>query len=129
MVGARDIKISKIIPSFVDNGTTTKGREAENWKDSFAHLATVEYHTIRSSRIRMGNLDIATDDYFKREGWSLTNLGRSVISQLWSNDVSQPSRLGIAFSQDQTAGNISGDWRKRAARQEPQRRVNINRQG
>lgn len=79
ILAARTIKISKIMPSFLDNRITTKGREAQHLKDSFAHLATVEYHTFRSSRIRMGNLDISTNDYFRREGWSLTNLGRLVI--------------------------------------------------
>ena len=37
--------------------------------------------------------------------------------------------LGIAFSSDQMAENISGDWGIRAARQEPQKGANIDRQG
>ena len=90
LLGARTIKISKIMPTFLDNRIATKGREAEYFRDSFAHLATVEYHTFRSSRIRMGSLDVATSDYFRREGWCLTNLGRFVIFQLWSCNVSQP---------------------------------------
>ena len=32
--------------------------------------------SIRTSRIRMGDLDVATTDYFRREGWNLS-LGRS----------------------------------------------------
>jgi hypothetical protein len=77
ILGARNIKISKIMPSLFENETTTEGRgEAESLRDSFAHLATVEYHTIRTSRIRMGELDVATNDYFRKEGWSLTSLGR-----------------------------------------------------
>ena len=76
ILGARNTKISKIMPSLLDNGTTTEGREAGNSRDSFAHLPTVEYHTTRTSRIRMGKLDVATSDYFRREGWSLTSLGR-----------------------------------------------------
>jgi len=90
LLGARTIKISKIMPTFLDNRITTKGREAEYLRDSFAHLATVEYHTFRSSRIRMGSLNVATSDYFRREGWSLTTLGRSVIFKLWGrNNISQ----------------------------------------
>ena len=77
LLEARTIKISKIVPSFLDN--RTKGGEAQDMRDSFAHLATVEYHTFRSSRIRMGSLDVATNDYFRREGWSLKTLGRLVI--------------------------------------------------
>ena len=73
ILAARSIKISKIMPCVLDNRIT---REAQDLKDSFAHLATVEYHTFRDSRIRMGSLDISTNDYFRREGWSLTNLGR-----------------------------------------------------
>jgi len=112
-LGARNIKISKIMPSLFDNGTTIEGREAENLRDSFAHLATVEYHTIRTSRIRIGNLDVATNDYFRREGWSLTSLGRSVwFFLISSRNVSQPHRLGIGFSPDQTEENISGNWGK-----------------
>jgi hypothetical protein len=43
--GARNIKISRMVPSLsFDNETTTKGGEAENLRDSFAHLATVKYH-------------------------------------------------------------------------------------
>ncbi|KIM49873.1 hypothetical protein M413DRAFT_439002 [Hebeloma cylindrosporum] len=72
ILGARTMKISKIIPSFSD-------REAQRSRDSFAHLATIEYHTIRSSRIRMGGLDVATNDYFRREGWGLTTLGRDRV--------------------------------------------------
>ena len=78
LLGAQSIKISKIMPSFFDNRTTTKGSEAQYLKDSFAHLATVEYHMFHSSRLMMGSLDIATNDYFRREAWSLTNLGRLV---------------------------------------------------
>jgi len=79
ILSARKIKILKIMPSLFDNGGTTEGREAENMRDSFAHLATVEYHTFRSSRIKMGNLDVATNDYFRNEGWSLRSIGRLVF--------------------------------------------------
>ncbi|KIM49872.1 hypothetical protein M413DRAFT_439000 [Hebeloma cylindrosporum] len=79
ILGTRTMKISKTIPSFSDNRITAKGRQAQYLRDSFAHLATVEYHKIRSSRIRMGNLDVATDDYFRREGWSLINSGRKRV--------------------------------------------------
>jgi len=79
LLEARTIKISKIMPAFLDNRMATESREAEYLRDSFAHLATVEYHRILSSRIGMGDLDIATSDYFRREGWSLPNLGRLVI--------------------------------------------------
>ena len=70
ILGPQNIKILKIMTSFFDSGitTTTKDREAKNSKNSFAQLVTVEYHTIRSSRIRMGNLDVSTNDYFKRKG-------------------------------------------------------------
>ena len=91
ILSVRNIKISKIIPSLFDSGTTTEGREAENTRDSFAHLATVEYHTFHSSRIKMGNLDVATKDYFRSEGWSLSSLGRLGLILFWSRNVSQRS--------------------------------------
>jgi hypothetical protein len=85
-LGARDIKISRVVPSFVDNQVTTKDEEAEFLRDSFAHLATVEYHTLRGSRIRMGELDVATNEYFKKDGWSFFGRwalrGRSHICRL-----------------------------------------------
>ena len=111
ILGARNIKISKIMPSLFDNETATEGREVENLRDSFAHLATVEYHAIRTSRIRMGDLDVATDDYFRKEGWSLTSLGRLVFLTLEPRCLSVIT-LGIGFSPDQTEGNISGNWGK-----------------
>lgn len=79
VLGAQDIKISKIIPSFFDNRLTTKGSETQNLRDSFAHLATVEDHTIHSSRIRMGSLDVATNDFLRKDKWSLINAGRLFI--------------------------------------------------
>ena len=82
ILGARNIKILKVMPSFFDNENMTKGREVENLRDSFAHLATVEYHTIHSSRIRIGGLDAANNDYFRREGWSRTSLGKLVFFKL-----------------------------------------------
>ena len=111
MPGARSIKISKIMPSLFDNETATEGREVDNLKDSFAHLATVEYHAIRTSRIRMGDLDVATDDYFRKEGWSLTSLGRLVFLSSEPRCLSV-IRLGIGFLPDQTEGNTSGNWGK-----------------
>jgi hypothetical protein len=67
ILGARNIKISKIMRSFFENETTTKGKETEDLRDSFAHLATVEYHTVCTCRIRMGDLGVATNDYFRRK--------------------------------------------------------------
>ena len=55
ILGARNIKISNHDRS-----------EAENLRDSFAHLATVEYHT--TSRIRMG--------VGSCHGWLLQERGR-----------------------------------------------------
>jgi hypothetical protein len=78
-LGTRDIKISKIIPSVVDDQAPTT-EEAENMRDSFAHLATIEYQTIHGSRIRMGDLDVATNEYFKKDGgWSFRVLGRNRV--------------------------------------------------
>jgi len=73
-LGTRDIKILRVIPSLVDNQVPTTEEETEDLRDSFAHLATIEYQTIRSSRIRMGDLDVATNEYFKKDGWG--TLGR-----------------------------------------------------
>ena len=73
--GRRDIKISKIMPSF-DNQIPTRDRGAGQSRDSFAHLATVEYHVISSSRIRMRGLDVATNDYFRKEGWHFETYAR-----------------------------------------------------
>ena len=86
-LGGQRIKISKIMPSFqVNDQIPTQGRE-EHFRDSFAHLAIVEYRTFNSSRIRMGNLDVATSDYFRKENWWS---GRLVVFQLWRHKVSQP---------------------------------------
>jgi len=72
--GTRDIKTSRAVPSLVDNQAPTTKGGAEYLKDSFAHLATIEYQTIRSSRITMEDLDVATNEYFKKDGWGF--LGR-----------------------------------------------------
>ena len=81
--GAREIKISKAIPSFVDDGDA--GGDGELSKDSFGHLATIEYRMIIDSRIRMGDaMDVSTDEYFKKEG--LIFFGRLVLLlhlELW----------------------------------------------
>jgi len=65
-LGARDIKILKVVPSFVDNRITTEANDAEYLRDSFASLATVEYRLFGSSRIRMGGLDVAASDYLRK---------------------------------------------------------------
>jgi len=70
-LAGRDIKISRVVPSFVNNQVAPKGEEVKKLEDAFAHLATVEYRTIRSSRIRMGDLDVTTNGtngYFKENG-------------------------------------------------------------
>jgi hypothetical protein len=66
-LGRRDIKITKVIPSFLNNQVTTNDDEQQQLKDTFGHLATVEFHTTQSSRIRMGDLDVATNVYFQKE--------------------------------------------------------------
>ena len=63
-LGARDIKIVKVMPSFVDNSRMTEDND-EYLRDSFASLATIQYRIFGGSRIRMGDLDVATSDYFK----------------------------------------------------------------
>ena len=74
-LGARNIKISKAVPSFVGGGDA--GGDGESSKDSFGHLATIEYHMVRNSQIRVGTtMDVSTDEYFKKEGWNF--LGRLV---------------------------------------------------
>jgi len=75
-LGAREIKISKAIPSFVDDGDASGDGELS--KDSFGHLATIEYRMVLDSRIRMGRaMDVSTDEYFKKEGWIF--FGRLVV--------------------------------------------------
>ena len=93
ILGARniDIKISKIMPSWFENETTTKGKETQNLRDSFSHMATVEYRTVYTCRIRMGDLDVATNDYFRRKE---SHKFRKVDFFLtWSRNVSQPQPL------------------------------------
>ena len=73
----QDIKISKVVPSLVDNQVPNKD---EHLKDLFVHLATVEFRTFRSSRIRVGDMDIATNGtngFFKEDGRGF--LGRSAL--------------------------------------------------
>ena len=62
-----DIKITKVIPSFLNSQVTTNDDESQELKDTFGHLATIEFRTTQSSRIRIGDLDVATNDYFQRE--------------------------------------------------------------
>jgi len=79
-LGPRTIKISKAVPSFVDDGVgvITQDGEGELLKDSFGHLATIEYHMVQNSQIRMGStMDVSTGEYFKKEGWNF--LGRLVV--------------------------------------------------
>ena len=71
-LGARNIKIFKAVPPFIDDG------DGELSKDSFGHLATIEYRMVQNSQIRMGStMDVRTDEYFKKEGWNF--LGRLVV--------------------------------------------------
>lgn len=77
-LGPRNIKISKAVPSFVD-GVARQGGDGKRSKDSFGHLATIEYRiSIRNSQIRMSRtMDVSTGNYFKKEGWDF--LGRLVV--------------------------------------------------
>ena len=75
----RDIKLSKVVPSLVDKQVAPT-EEVEHLRDLFVHLATVEFRTIRGSRIRMGDMDIATNGtngYFKEDGRGF--FGRSAL--------------------------------------------------
>ncbi|KIM49884.1 hypothetical protein M413DRAFT_439018 [Hebeloma cylindrosporum] len=74
--GARTIKISKAIPSLIDDSVA--GSEGKLSRSSFGHLATIEYRMVQDSWIRMGGtMDISTGEYFRKEGWTL--LGRNRI--------------------------------------------------
>ena len=82
-LGARNIKILKVVPSFADNRITRGEQDAEHLRDSFASLAAVDYRTFSSSRIRMGDLDVATGDHFKKVGSAISRfVGRFVIFNL-----------------------------------------------
>ena len=127
-LGALDIKILKVVPSFVDDRITTEDNE-EYLRDSFASLATVQYRLFGSSRIRMGDLDVATSDYFRKvDRFKIVGRFVTCFSTLEAI-ASHPEYSEISFLPDQTAGNIYGNWVKESARQEPQRRVSLNRQG
>jgi hypothetical protein len=79
-LAGRDVKISTVIPSFINNQVAPEDEDVKHLKDIFAHLATIEYRTIRSSRIRMGDLDVpanGTNGYFKEDGRGF--LGRNRI--------------------------------------------------
>jgi len=106
--GAREIRVSKAVPSFVDDEVA--GDDGELSKDSFGHLATFEYRTVLDSRIRMGDtMDVSTDEYFKKEG--LIFFGRFVVLLPFGIVIpSQPQHSGVVFLPGQMAGNTCGRW-------------------
>ena len=118
-LGSRTIKISKAIPTFVDDrvGVAPQDGKDELSKDSFGHLATIDYRMVQNSQIRMGStMDVSTGEYFKKEGWNF--LGRSVVlCEFGAVMPLSPQHSGIVFLRGQTAGNISGSWELWFARQ------------
>ncbi|KAF8888285.1 hypothetical protein BD779DRAFT_463718 [Infundibulicybe gibba] len=56
--------ISHIVPSGVQGKTSLR--------DQLGHLAQVEWHSLNSSKIRMGGEEIETEGFFRKAGWGLT---------------------------------------------------------
>ncbi|KAF8888282.1 hypothetical protein BD779DRAFT_1440221 [Infundibulicybe gibba] len=64
--------ISGIVPSRVrGRRTRTRTRTSTNrgLHDQFSPFAQVEWHTLGSSKIRMGGEEIRTKDFFRKAGW------------------------------------------------------------
>ncbi|KDR82168.1 hypothetical protein GALMADRAFT_90776 [Galerina marginata CBS 339.88] len=63
----RTITISRILQS-LNHGNTLM--------DSFEHLAEIEYHTFRKSRIRYGGRDQTVNEFFRKQGWGFFGRNR-----------------------------------------------------
>jgi len=61
-----DIMISKVIPTIVDTRLLA-GVPTGSKGNSFGHVATIECQMRRAVRIRMGDLDVPTDEYLKAD--------------------------------------------------------------
>ncbi|KAF8888288.1 hypothetical protein BD779DRAFT_463813 [Infundibulicybe gibba] len=60
--------IHRIVPNGVQGRTSLR--------DQFGHLAQVEWHSLSSSKIRMGGQEIKTKDFFRKVGWGWTARNR-----------------------------------------------------
>jgi len=66
-LGARPIIIKRICPSIVD----LKADSEDSLRDSFSHLAEIDYTLLLTSRIRYNGIDMATAEFFRNAGGSL----------------------------------------------------------
>jgi len=64
---ARPIIIKRILPSNVDLETDNN----DSLRDSFSHLAEIDYNALLTSRIRYNGMDMATSEFFRNEGGNI----------------------------------------------------------
>ncbi|KAF8802958.1 hypothetical protein BYT27DRAFT_7049005, partial [Phlegmacium glaucopus] len=68
-LGPRLITIKRILPPNVDN--------EHAMRDSFSHLAEIDYSYFFTSRIRYNGIDMATTEFFRKSGgWGLSGRNR-----------------------------------------------------
>ncbi|KAF8801977.1 hypothetical protein BYT27DRAFT_7197424 [Phlegmacium glaucopus] len=67
-LGPRLITIKRILPSNVD--------KEHAMRDSFSHLAEIDYSYFLTSRIRYNGIDMDTTEFFRKSGWSLFGRNR-----------------------------------------------------
>ncbi|KAF8162645.1 hypothetical protein B0H34DRAFT_692352 [Crassisporium funariophilum] len=95
------INVRRIIPATID----PYGDDLdEALRDSFAHLATIDYRTFHSTRIRYADRDLPTGEWFKKKGWGWHGRNRifegpdgreytwkmfSAVCKLFVNDATQ----------------------------------------
>ncbi|KAF8162634.1 hypothetical protein B0H34DRAFT_692229 [Crassisporium funariophilum] len=99
-LGARPITIKRIRPSITP---PTAGTD-NTLRDHFAHLAEIEYHSFRNSRIRYAEVDVPVNEFFKKQGWGWYGRNRvfkgpdgkeytwhltSRVSKLFTNDTAK----------------------------------------
>ena len=69
----RRIKISRVLPSNIRD-LLVDASDKEGLRDSFGYLGEVNYNAFCSSRIRYGEQDIPTNEFFRKG--SLSCMGR-----------------------------------------------------
>ncbi|KAF8162639.1 hypothetical protein B0H34DRAFT_692261 [Crassisporium funariophilum] len=68
-IATRPMTIFRVRPSLTPPTPGTDTDTDDALQDHFAHLAEIEYHTFRTSRIRYGEIDMSVNKFFKRQGW------------------------------------------------------------
>jgi hypothetical protein len=106
----RTTAISRVVAHDIPrrHSQSTDGHEAEpQERERFAGLAHIDWHLLDSSVIRFGGRELATRDFFRKEGWGwYGQLVSTCVSAIkWAH---APRPAATVFSQQATAENING---------------------